>query len=134
MALLTALTSLQPRTKTYMVAGLLVAFAASGFLETTSTPFALVSAVSGALVLIATSLVFRWPFARIAALVPLALTAALSLFVVAYNTIMLFVFAPPTLEQSGGFVLSVVIGLATVLSARWLESVQAKAYFSRIPP
>jgi membrane associated rhomboid family serine protease len=123
--------TLQPRTKANVVAGMLAAFAVSGFFDANGEPLAVIATVSGALVAIAASLFFRWPFARIAALVPMALTAVLAILTVTYNAIMLFVYRPPTSGQIGALILSVVIGIATTLSVRWLDSAQAKAYFSR---
>ena len=131
MALLPTPMTLQPRTKANVVAGILVAFAAAGFFDANGEPFAVIASVAGALVAIAASLVFRWPFARIAALVPMALTAVLAVLTVAYNVIMLFVYRPPTPGQIGALVLSVVIAIAATLSALWLDGAQAKAYFSR---
>ena len=124
--------TLQPRTKANVVAGILAAFAVSGFFDANGEPLAVIATVSGALVAIAASLFFRWPFARIAALVPMALTAVLAVLAVTYDAIMLFVYRPPTPGQIGAFLLSVVIGIVTALSAWWLDSAQAKAYFSRV--
>ncbi|WP_395680588.1 hypothetical protein [Dokdonella sp.] len=123
--------TLQPRTKANVIAGILVSFAASGFFDANGESFAVVASVAGALVAIAASLVFRWPFARIAALVPMALTSVLAVLAVAYNAIMLFAYRPPTPGQVAALVVSVIIGMAAALSARWLDGAQAKAYFSR---
>ena len=131
MEMLRIRTALRPHTKAYLVAGLLIAFAVSDLFYADSEHFAFSAIFSSALVIIAISMVFRFPYARIAALVPLALTAAISLIAIAYNAIMLFIAPPPTNAQVVGFVLSVAIGITTALSAHWLESAQAKAYFSR---
>lgn len=124
--------ALQPRTKAYGVAAILAAFAIGGPFEMAGESFALIAVVSGAMLVVAASLIFRWSFARIAALIILAPTAMFSIFAIAYNLVMLFVVPRPTGEQIVGCVLSIVIGVATALSTSWLAGAQAKAHLSRV--
>lgn len=79
---------------------------------------------------IAIGLLQRWRFARVAALLPLALLAALNALALLYNAIMLVVQFPPSLFQLGAVLATAAMLALFGASARWLEGAEAKALLS----
>lgn len=124
------LTRLHPRTITRLLAALigLLAVGTVAGADRASLPVAAIVAV--ALALVAAGLLLRWPFARVSALVAVALVAAVFLLATAYNVFMVVALFPPSAMQVAVSALTLLVGGVGALVARWLQGSQAKAWFA----